>query len=646
MSYEILNRIESPGDVRGLSPERLPVLAQEVRQKIIEVVSKTGGHLAPSLGVVELTVALYSIFDFPPDKVIWDVGHQGYPHKLLTGRRDRFSTLRQFGGVSGFLRRQESPYDLFGAGHASTSLSAALGFAKERDLRRGKEHVVAVIGDGALTGGVALEALNNIGFYKTNLLVILNDNEFSISRNVGSLARHLMKLRTFPIYRKVEKEVRELIKSLPFVGSSLDKVADQIDQGLVYLTAPGKTGVIFEEFGFRYIGPIDGHDVHLLREHFMMAKEMEGPVLIHAVTVKGKGCDFAEKDACLFHGVTPFDTTNGKMEKKAGAPPAYTKVFGDTLVSLAKEDRRVVAICAAMPDGTGLRRFSEEIPDRYFDVGIAEEHGVLFAAGLAAAGMKPVVAIYSTFLQRAFDQIVHDVCLQNLPVVFALDRGGLVGEDGATHHGILDHSYLGVIPNMALLAPKDENELRHMLKTAIDHNGPVAIRYPRGAGLGVPMDEVMRSLPWGKSEVLREGKDLAILAAGRMASVALRAATVLSHEGIHATVVNLRFLKPLDEDLILRLARETGALVTLEESAVAGGVGSRILLLLQERGVQVPVRCLGVPDRFIEHGATHLLLKELALDEEGVRMSIKDFLSSLDRKVILMGEGVEATLSA
>jgi len=621
IKYPILETIDGPSDLKKLSYGQLTQLAQEIREKIVDTISGIGGHFAPNLGVVELTIALHYIFNSPQDKIIWDTGHQSYPHKLLTGRRDQLQTVKQYGGISGFPRRYESPHDVFAAGHASTSLSVALGLAKARDARGGTEHVIGVIGDGALTGGISYEALNNIGQYKTNLIVILNDNAFSIARNVGAMTKYLAELRSRPRVRRAEKEIRDFMKGLPFLGTSLQKAADTIEQGLTYLTAPDKMGVLFEEFGFRYIGPIDGHDLKEVMAHLTLAKEMQGPVLLQMVTVKGKGYEPAEQDACTFHGVTPFDIPTGKMQKSSGAPPSYTGVFGDTLVKLAKKDDRIVAITAAMPDGTGLVKFSQEFPDRYYDVGIAEEHAVIFAAGLAVGGMKPVVAIYSTFLQRAFDQIVHDVCLQNLPVVFCLDRAGLVGEDGGAFHGNFDLSYLSVIPNMAIMAPKDENELRHMLFTALSsEKGPVAVRYPRGSGCGVPMDEEMKVLPWGKGEVLREGKGLVFAAVGKMVIHALKAAEILKSQGHEVGVVNARFIKPLDEALLLSLADRYSTIITIEENAVHGGFGSAVLQLYNDRGLlrKVNVQNLGIPDRFIEHGAPAKLLAECGLDPETI----------------------------
>lgn len=628
MTYRLLNKIDEPWQLKDLTLEELKELAGEVRTKIVDVVSQKGGHLAPSLGVVELTVALYSVFDLPKDKVIWDCGHQGYPHKLLTGRRELFHTLRQYNGLSGFLHREESPYDVWGAGHASTSLSAALGFAKARDLVGGDERIISIVGDGALTGGPCLEALNNIGHHRTNMIVILNDNEFSISRNVGALTHYLRRLRTLPQYRKAEIEIREILKNLPVIGSSLNKVADQVEAGLQFFTIPGKTGIIFEEFGFKYFGPVDGHDINTLRETFKLVKNMEGPILIHAVTVKGKGLDFAEKDACVWHGVTPFDSLNGKMEKKSGGAPAYTKVFGDTLIELAKDDDRVIAITAAMPDGTGTKKFGELYPDRFFDVGIAETHAVIFAAGLSLGGLKPVVAVYSTFLQRAYDAVLHDVCLQNVPVVFALDRAGIVGADGATHQGVFDLSYLRMIPNICIMAPKDEGELRNMLKTALHHNGPVAVRFPRGEGIGAPIDVPMKILPVGKAELLLNGEDVAILAVGSMVYPSLNVAKKLKESGIDATVVNMRFVKPMDEDLLVSLAKRVRYFVTVEENIVAGGFGSGVMeFFARERFHDIKILPIGIPDEFIEHGAPSIIMKNIGLDEAGIERQICEFLN-------------------
>lgn len=625
-NYSILDRINGPSDVKKLSFPELIQLAADVRAKIVDTISGIGGHFAPNLGVVELAIALHYVFNSPHDKIVWDTGHQSYPHKLLTGRRDRFHTVKQYQGISGFPRRNESPHDVFAVGHASTSLSVALGLAKARDARGSNEHVIAVIGDGALTGGIAYEALNNIGQYKTNLIVVLNDNAFSIARNVGAMTKYLSELRTRPRVRRAEKELRDFMRGLPFVGTSLEKAAGTIEQGLTFLTAPDKMGVLFEEFGFTYVGPIDGHDLSQVMAHLTLAREMQGPVLLQMITVKGKGYEPAEQDACTFHGVTPFDIATGQMQKGSGAAPSYTSVFGNTLVDLAKKDDRIVAITAAMPDGTGLVKFSKEIPQRYYDVGIAEEHAVIFAAGLAVGGMKPVVAIYSTFLQRAFDPIIHDVCLQNLPVVFCLDRAGLVGEDGGGFHGSFDLSYLSCVPNMAVMAPKDENELRHMMNTALAwEKGPVAIRYPRGSGLGVPMDDVLQILPWGKAEMVREGNNVVLVAVGRMVSQCMKAAETLAAEGLEIGVVNARFIKPLDEELLIQLVKRYPNILTVEENVVQGGFGSAVLQLYNRYGLlnSVNFECIGLPDRFVEHGSPSLLLKECELAPENIAAKVK-----------------------
>ncbi len=630
-SYLVLDKINGPEDLKNLTPEEMAQLCSDIREKIVDAISGIGGHFASSLGVVELTVALHYLFNSPQDKIVWDTGHQSYPHKLLTGRRNELHTVKQYGGISGFPRRYESPHDIFATGHASTSLSAALGLAKARDARGGNEHIIAVIGDGALSGGIAYEALNNIGHYKTkNLIVILNDNAFSIARSVGAMTQHLTKLRNRPFIRKTEKELRDFMKGLPLVGNSFGKATETLDQGLTFLTAPDKMGVLFEEFGFRYIGPIDGHNLPDLISHLSLAKDTDIPVLLQVVTTKGKGYEFAEEDATTFHGVTPFDVSTGKMKKSpSGAPPAYTTVFGNTLVELAKKDEKIAAITAAMPDGTGLVKFSKEIPERYYDVGIAEEHAVIFAAGLAVGGMKPVVALYSTFMQRAFDPVIHDVCLQNLPVIFCLDRAGMVGEDGGAFHGIFDLTYLSCIPNMSVMAPKDENELRQMLFTALNwEKGPAAIRYPRGSGVGVPLDLEFKTLPWGKGEVVKTGKKLVFIAIGRMVNQCVKAAELLSKEGIDAGIINARFAKPLDEELLLKAVADYPYVMTVEENVLQGGFGSAVLQLYNRHSQlqNVSFEALGVPDRFIEHGSPSILLKECGLDPEGIAARAKSFI--------------------
>ena len=613
----ILDSITKPADLKQLSREQLKELADEVRQEIIAQVSKSGGHLASNLGVVELTLALYTAYDLPEDVVIWDVGHQCYAHKLLTGRRSRFDTLRQFGGISGFPKRDESAYDCFGTGHASTSISAALGFAKARDLRGTDEHVVAVIGDGALTGGIALEAMNNAGHLGTDITVILNDNEMSISRNVGAMAAHLSKLRTLPLYRKVETKAKNVIENLPMGGKTLSRTAEGILHGVTHLMAT-ETGVIFEEMGFTYLGPIDGHDLDLLLEILRNTKGIDGPVLIHVVTTKGKGYEHAENNARVFHGVSPFQVENGKAEKKIGVR-TFTDAFADALVELAEQDDHIVAITAAMPDGTGLYKFAEKFPERFNDVGIAEQHAVTFAAGLAAAGFRPVVAAYSTFLQRAYDQIVHDVCLQNLPVVFAIDRAGLVGDDGPTHHGAFDISYLRHIPNLVVAAPADASELRAMLRLAVQHDGPFAIRYPRGSSPEIPARQVRRAMSVGTGEVLADGEDVCILALGSAVGPSAQALEILRESGISAALINARFVKPLDSELITDYAKRCGRLLLVEENSMQGGFGSAVLELLAGAGISgTAIRQIGLPDRFIDHGAQPILHEMCGLDAQSI----------------------------
>jgi 1-deoxy-D-xylulose-5-phosphate synthase len=612
--YPLLDRLSGPEDLKGLDADGLRALADELRRGLIGTISKVGGHFAPNLGVIELTLALYKAFDIPRDKVIWDVGHQCYPHKMLTGRWSKLATIKQYGGISGFLRREESPFDVWGAGHASTSLSAALGFAKARDLRGSDERVVAVIGDGALTGGMALEAMLNAAQLRTDITVVLNDNKMSIAENVGAISTYLAKLRLQPLYQRVESGVK---RSLNKQGL-LYKTAAGAKHAATHFVAPANTGLFFEEIGFQYIGPLDGHDTEFLAEVFEDAKKIKGPVLLHVLTTKGKGYEIAEQDARVFHAVTPFTIEDGKFEKKATGV-TYTQAFVETLNDVAAEDRSVVAITAAMPDGTGLAKFADRFPDRYFDVGIAEQHAVTFAAGLAAEGMTPVCAIYSTFLQRAYDQIVHDVCLQNLPVVFCLDRAGLVGDDGATHHGVFDIAYLRDIPNLALLSPKDTLELREMVRWALGYKrGPVALRYPRGTG--DVLSEQPAPIVLGKSETLLRGEDVGIVAYGPLVAVALDAARRLRDEhGIAAEVVSARWAKPLDGAVITDLARRTRRLITLEDGALHGGFGSAVLEHLAESGVtDVAVRTLGLPDRFVEHGPIPTLRGLCGIDAGGV----------------------------
>ncbi len=620
----ILSTIDSPDNLRTLSFPELESLAREIRELIIATCAANGGHLAPSLGVVELTLALHRVFHTPEDKIVWDVGHQAYTHKILTGRRERFGTLRTLDGISGFPKRAESPHDVFDVGHSSTSISAALGLAVARDLNKERSKVVAVIGDGSMTGGIAYEGLNHAGHLNKDLVVILNDNEMSIAENVGALSNFLSRTITNEFVHRIKKDVEGFLENLDGFGRSALRIAKRAEESLKGLFTPG---MLFEAFGFEYIGPIDGHDLRLLQETLEKVKHFDDAVLIHVLTKKGKGYRPAEQNPSLFHGVGPFDVETGKVLKGKGGAASYTAIFGETIKKLAADDERILALTAAMPDGTGLSGFAKEYPHRFFDVGIAEQHGVTFAAGLAADGFKPVFAVYSSFLQRAYDQIFHDVCLQNLPVVFALDRAGVVGSDGPTHHGVFDISYLRHLPNLTLMAPKDENELQHMLFSALEYNAPVALRYPRGNGFGVPLDQVCQTLPLGKGELVLDGSDGAIVAVGNMFYPALDAARILAGDGIRLAVVNARFIKPLDEELILSLARRTGRIITVEENALQGGFGSAVLELLEERQLfDIQVTCLGYPDRFIEQGEQSQLYARYGLTAEGIVASIRQAL--------------------
>lgn len=563
----ILETINSPDDLKRLPASRLPALAAELRQLIIETCAKNGGHLAPCLGVVELTIALHRIFASPADKLIWDVGHQAYAHKIMTGRRERFGTLRLKDGISGFPKRCESFHDIFDVGHSSTSISAATGFAVARDLDGRRNKVVAVIGDGSMTGGIAYEAMNHAGHLNRDLVVILNDNEMSIAENVGALSNFLNRTASSEFVHRLKKNMESFLGRLDGVGNDMLQIARKMEESFKGFFTPG---MLFQAFGFEYIGPIDGHDLPMLLETLEKVRKFDDAVLIHVLTKKGRGYKPAEDNPSLFHGVGPFDIATGKVLKGKGGATSYTALFGSTLCKLAAEDERIVAITAAMPDGTGLTGFAKEFPERFFDVGIAEQHGVTFAAGLAAEGLRPFFAVYSSFLQRAYDQVFHDVCLQDLPVTFALDRAGVVGNDGPTHHGAFDLSYLRHLPNMTVMAPKDENELQHMLATAVELGRPAAVRYPRGNGYGVALDQTFKPLPVGRAEILREGNDCAVLALGTMVYPALEAAGILEQAGLSLTVVNARFVKPLDEALILELARKSSCLVTIEENALQG----------------------------------------------------------------------------
>ena len=607
MLHNMLDRINSPADVAKLGFNELVALAGEIRNQIIDTCAANGGHLAPSLGTVDLTLALYSIFNPERDKIIWDVGHQAYTHKILTGRKDRFKTLRTKGGITGFPKMSESPCDAFGVGHASTSISAAVGMAIERDMLKQNHKVIAVIGDGAFTGGEAYEGLNYAGTMGKNIIVILNDNEMSIDKNVGAMSEYLARIRIDPQYNKVKKDLQEFItQSLPF-GETLWKAGDSLKDGIYAALTPGS---LFEFLGYTYVGPIDGHNIPFMKEVFEKARDLEGPVLIHVRTTKGKGFDFAENEPDKFHGVGKFNRETGEMVKKPGAAPSYTEIFSQALIELAGKKPRISAITAAMPSGTGLKAFSNVYPERFFDVGIAEEHAMTMAAGMAAAGGKPVVALYSTFAQRAYDQIVHDVCLQNLPVTICLDRGGLVGADGPTHHGVFDYSYLRHIPNLVVMAPKDENELRNMLYTAMEHNGPIAVRYPRGSATGVPVDEGFKKLEIGKGEIIsQESKSIVLLAVGSMVKHSIKAAEILREANIYTTVVNMRFIKPLDTALLDELVKDARLVVTLEENALAGGFGSGVLEYLADKGLNTAqVMRFGIQDSFIEQGSCPELL--------------------------------------
>ena len=624
----LLKKINNPNDLKKLKKDDLPLLAAEIRKLIIETVSKTGGHLASSLGVVELTIALHYIFDAPDDKIIWDVGHQAYTHKILTERKSKFHTLRQYKGISGFPKIEESDYDAFNTGHSGTSISAALGLAKARDTKKENHSVIAVIGDGSTTAGMAFEGFNQAGHLKSNLIVILNDNEMSISANVGAVSAYLSKILTGQLYTKLIDEIDTLLKHIPKIGNRVSRLAHRVEEAIKGILIPGR---IFEDLGFNYVGPIDGHDLFHLVSALQGIKKLKGPVLFHLVTKKGKGYQPAEEKAPSFHGVSSFNIGTGTFLKKKSSK-TYTEAFGDSITELAQKDIRIIAITAAMTDGTGLSKFAKKFPDRFYDVGIAEQHAATFAAALALEGLKPVVAVYSTFLQRAYDQVLHDICLMNLPVTFALDRAGIVGEDGPTHHGMFDLSYMRNLPNLVFMAPKDENELRHMLKTALEFNGPAALRYPRGSGPSVNYDKKIKPLEIGSAEVLKEGDELAIIAIGNMVSPSLNAADILSQKGIDVTVVNARFIKPLDKNLIIKLARRTKKIVTVEENVLQGGFGSAVMEMLEEEGIaNIQFKRIGIPDKFIEHGSPDVLRKNYGLNEECIAETIwKHFnLSSL-----------------
>lgn len=614
----ILSTINLPEDIRRLDLFQLNKLAGEIRARIIEIVSRNGGHLAPSLGTVELTLAIHSVFDTPKDKLIWDVGHQAYAHKIITGRKNLFHTLREKGGISGFPRREESPYDAFNTGHSSTSISAAIGIAEAKCHTGGDFKIIAVIGDGSIAAGMAFEALNWAGDRNKNLIIILNDNELCISPNVGAMSSYLNRVMTGHTVTKFKSEFKNFLKSIPSIGEQMVKFTKQVEDSLKALVIPG---ALFEELGFTYVGPLEGHRLDNLIKNLRNVRALKGPVLVHVITKKGMGYTFAENEPAKFHGIGPFNIDTGETLDKAPLPISYTKMFGKTIVKLARDNPRIVAITAAMSEGTGLDEFAREYPGRFYDVGMAEQHGVTFAAGLATEALIPVVAIYSTFIQRAYDQILHDVCLQKLPVVFSLDRGGFVGSDGPTHHGLFDYSFLRSIPNIIVMAPKDENELQHMLKTAIECGGPVSLRYPRGRGFGVPIDDTPISLEIGKGEIVydSEGADLAIVAVGSTVYPAIAAATELRDEGIRIRVINARFIKPLDKQLLYDTATSIQRIITVEENVLMGGFGGAVLEFLEETGIRdINVKRLGVRDEFVEHASQAELRRSHGIDKRGI----------------------------
>jgi len=613
----LLKKIQTPAQLRQLPEHDLPQLATELRNFLVDTLSRTGGHFASNLGVVELTIALHYVFNTPEDRLVWDVGHQSYSHKILTERRDAMSSLRQDGGIAGFPKRSESTYDSFGVGHSSTSISAALGMAvASRQLGLPRKSV-AIIGDGAMTAGMAFEALNHAGAQDVNLLVILNDNDMSISPNVGGLSNYLAKILSSPFYASVRQSSKEILKPIP----PMRELARRTEEHVKGMVAPG---TLFEELGFNYIGPIDGHDLPTLLTTLKNMRALEGPQFLHIITKKGKGYPSAEEDPCVYHGVTAFDPKTGKMVTKSAKAPTYTQIFSDWLCDMATQDERLIGITPAMCEGSGLVDFSKLFPKRYFDVGIAEQHSVTFAAGLACDGLKPVVAIYSSFLQRAYDQLIHDVALQNLPVLFAIDRAGIVGADGPTHSGNFDLTYLRCIPNMLIMAPADENECRQMLTTGFKHEGPSAVRYPRGCGVGVPVEKNLTTLPIGKAQLRREGHKVALLVFGTLLTTALSAA-----EQLDATVINMRFVKPLDIDLIRQMAQQHDLIVTIEENVIMGGAGSAINECLQAHADSTPILNLGLPDHFLEHGNTTTLLTQCGLDTNGIVHSVTKYLNLL-----------------
>jgi 1-deoxy-D-xylulose-5-phosphate synthase len=623
----LLDTIDTPRDLRKLDRKQLPQVAQEIRDTIIDVVSRVGGHFGGNLGVVELTLALHYMFDTPRDQIVFDTGHQSYPHKLITGRRATFPTIRQHDGISGFCKREESEYDVFNAGHASTSISAALGIAVGRDFRQEDYRVVAIIGDGALSGGIALEGLNQAGHLKRKLMIVLNDNDMSISTNVGAMSGYLNQIIKGQRYNQAKDLAKGVMDRVPLIGGKLHGLAHDMEQVLKNMIVPG---TLFEELGFKYLGPYDGHDLDTLLPLFEQYRDYDGPILIHVMTKKGKGYTPAEDKPIWSHGVSPFNITTGEGNKaEKPQAPTYTAVFADALVEMAKNDPKIVAVTAAMPEGTGLDKFAKAFPERMFDVGIAEEHAVTFCGGMATQGMKPIAAIYSTFLQRAFDQVFHDVAIMDLPVVFALDRGGIAGADGPTHHGIYDMAYLRIFPNMVCMAPKDENELRHMVKTAFESGHPTSLRYPRGTGVGVQIDAEMKALPIGKGEVMREGTDATIFAIGTEVWPSMQAAELLAQDGISVTVINARFVKPLDDALIHQYCQPYSHVITVEEGSLAGGFGSALMERCEQLGIRnVQFHSIGIPDEYVHHGAQDVLRAQYDLHAEGIAKRVREFVGA------------------
>ena len=635
--YPVLSKVDSPADLKKLELKELKILCNDIREYMIDTISEIGGHFGGGLGTVELTVAIHKVFNTPYDLVVWDTGHQAYPHKILTGRKEALKRIRLLNGISGFLKRNESEYDAFGAGHASTSISAALGMALARDMKKEKRKVISITGDGAMTGGMAYEAMNNSGINKANLIVVLNDNQMSIAPNVWQISNYFTEMISHPDYNKFKGQIWDLTGKLDNFGDRLRRIASRLESGIKSVITPG---MLFEALGFRYFGPVNGHNVHQLIRIFEDVKDLNGPILVHAITQKGKGYEPAEGDSQKLHASSPFDKVTGKAIKTSGGKPSYTKIFGKALVEIIDNNKNVVGITAAMPDGTGMDIVQVKHPKNYFDVGIAEQHGVTFAAGLATQGIIPVVAIYSTFLQRAFDQIVHDVSLQKLHVVFVLDRAGLVGADGPTHHGVFDLTYLRLIPGMIIMAPKNEAELRNMLYTAVEHcDGPVAIRYPRGSAIGVPLKDGFDKIEIGQSETIIKGNDVALLALGSMVDYSIKVAAMLKDDGVNPEVVNMRFAKPIDEDKLDEIAAKFDRVVTLEENNLPGGFGSAVVEYFNDKNYKNDILRIGIPDKFVDHGTQKELHALLGIDPEGIKNQVKVFCESKTEKhrVIING---------